>query len=87
MVGDVVQLQVGCTVPADMRVAQSNGMKVDKSMLTGEAEPMKAIADPVADTMSFLESPNVLFMGCNIVDGGGVGIVVATGADNQVRTY
>lgn len=43
---------------------------------------------PVSETVPFLESTNVIFMGSNVVDGSGVGIVIATGADNQVsQTY
>lgn len=41
VVGDCVVLQTGNRVPADIRVASSAGMKIDKSMLTGETEPMK----------------------------------------------
>jgi sodium/potassium-transporting ATPase subunit alpha len=82
VVGDIVHLQTGSRVPSDIRVASSNGMKVDKSMLTGEAEPMRVTADPLAETTTYLEASNMLFMGSNIVEGSGVGVVVATGKDN-----
>lgn len=41
VVGDIVVLETGSRVPSDIRVISSNGMKVDKSMLTGESEPMR----------------------------------------------
>ncbi len=41
VVGDIVVLETGSRVPSDIRVISCNDMKVDKSMLTGESEPMR----------------------------------------------
>ena len=38
-----------------------------------------------SDKVSFLEASNIVFMGCNVVEGEGTGIVIATGPNNQVR--
>ena len=45
-VGDVVALAAGMKVPADVRVASVSGLKVDNSMLTGEAEPVRLVSEP-----------------------------------------
>lgn len=84
VVGDTVVLQAGSRVPADIRVASSVGMKVDKSLLTGESEPLKVTSEVVPDTVPFLESSNIIFMGSSVVEGSGIGIVIASGADNQL---
>eukprot|EP00953_Heterococcus_sp_UTEX-ZZ885_P025254 13729-Heterococcus_DN1.PRE.1 len=64
VVGDLVVLQTGGKVPADIRAITSHNLRVDKSLLTGEAEPCKA--------------SNILLMGCNVVEGEGTGLVIAT---------
>ncbi|KAG5178108.1 E1-E2 ATPase-domain-containing protein [Tribonema minus] len=84
VVGDVVLVQTGCSVPADLRVTRAAGLKVDKSMLTGEAEPVRATAERAHDGTSLLQASNTLLMGTNVVEGEGVGIVIASGADNQL---
>ncbi len=107
MVGDIVVLQTGNIVPADMRVVSSTSMKADKSLLTGEAYPMRYVvcngaqckcfhvfmvhnrvmSEPVAETVSYLEAKNILFMGYHIVDGNGIGLVLATGRYTQVGSH
>lgn len=84
VVGDVVRLESGIRVPADIRIVSSADLKVDKSMLTGENEPVKLISDPVSKTTAMLQAVNMVFMGCNIVEGQGMGVVVATGDNNQL---
>ena len=83
--GDVVVLEQGSRVPADIRVILSHGLKVDKSMLTGESKPAKITSDPDKSTDgTMLRAANICFMGCTVVEGEGRGIVIATGANNQL---
>ena len=85
VVGDVTVLEQGSRVPADIRVILSHGLKVDKSMLTGESKPAKITSDPDKTTDSnMLRAANICFMGCTVVEGEGRGIVIATGADNHL---
>ncbi len=59
--------------------------QVDKSLLTGESKPVKVTADPDRSPgATMLHATNICFMGCNVVEGQGVGFVIATGADNQL---
>lgn len=83
-VGDIVLLQTGKRVPADMRLISTAGLKLDKSMLTGEFEPSRASSAPGEPSCSYLESTNIAFMGCNVVEGEGNGMVIAVGKDNQL---
>eukprot|EP01038_Epipyxis_sp_PR26KG_P006569 gene6569-9029_t len=87
VVGDLAVLTIGVRVPADVRIAVSSDLKVDKSLLTGEVEPMRVTGDTMSNpNISILESNNVVFMGCNIVEGEGNGIVIATGANTQLSS-
>ena len=84
VVGDICSLQAGMKIPADVRIFQVSSLRVDTSMLTGEQEPMKLTVEPADKATSMLQSTNTGFMGCNIVEGEGRGVVVATGKDTQL---
>eukprot|EP01042_Synura_sphagnicola_P000588 gene588-637_t len=84
VVGDIVNLETGLRVPSDMRILSCSNLKIDKSMLTGESEPVRLTDEKVDAAVSMLEAPNMAFMGCNVVEGEGVGIVLATGPKNQL---
>ncbi|KAJ1956246.1 hypothetical protein IWQ62_005346, partial [Dispira parvispora] len=77
VVGDVVHLSYGNKVPADVRVIECNDLKFDKSVLTGENDPIKATVDSTDE--SYLESRNIGLMGTLITNGNGRGVVVSTG--------
>ena len=77
--GDVVHLQTGNKVPADMRLINHSGdIRFDRSILTGEPEEIEGAVDMTDD--NFLESRNIAPMGTMVVNGNGVGIVVLTGS-------
>ncbi|KAK9716972.1 hypothetical protein K7432_006518 [Basidiobolus ranarum] len=81
VVGDIVYLSYGNKVPADARVISCSDMKFDKSVLTGESDPVNATVDMTDE--NYLESKNIALMGTLITNGEGMGIVVSTG-DNTV---
>lgn len=77
--GDIVHLQIGNKVPADLRLLSHSGdIRFDRSVLTGESDEIEGAID-MTDP-SFLESRNIAFMGTLVVNGSGVGVVVLTGA-------
>jgi len=80
-VGDIVDIQFGDRIPADVRVIESKGFKVDNSSLTGESEPQ--LRTPEYTHENPLETKNLAFFSTNAVEGTMKGIVVNTG-DNTV---
>ncbi|MGA3487650.1 cation-translocating P-type ATPase [Micromonosporaceae bacterium DT55] len=82
--GDVVLLESGERVPADLRLLEVNGLQVDESMLTGEVLPVtKQVNRLPADTLS-AERTNIAFSGTLVTAGRGRALVVATGADTEL---
>lgn len=82
VVGDLVELQAGCTVPADIRVIDASGLKVDNSPITGESDPQTKMPKCTSDNP--LETANLAFFSTNVVEGRGRGIVVACGDDTLI---
>jgi Mg2+-importing ATPase len=78
--GDVVSLRVGDIVPADVRLLEAIGLECDESILTGESALAAKHVAAGAATASPLDLPSCAFMGTVVRDGGGRGVVVATGA-------
>lgn len=77
--GDVVILEVGDRVPADLRLASVLNLRIDESALTGESVPVAKTVEPVDPETPLAERSNMAFMGTVVVNGRGVGVVVATG--------
>merc|ERR1711910_14821 len=79
--GDIVEVKFGDRVPADLRVIEARGFKVDNSSLTGESEPQARTPEFTHDNP--LETKNLAFFSTNAVEGTAVGMVVNIG-DNTV---
>ena len=85
--GDVVLLSAGDRIPADCRVLESIGLRVEESALTGESQPVEKSAAPLPDTGQELPPSacsNLVFMGANVVYGRGRAVVITTGMDTQM---
>jgi len=80
-VGDIVEIKFGDRVPADVRVIEARGFKVDNSSLTGESEPQ--FRSPEFSAENPLETKNLAFFSTNAVEGTCKGIVISIG-DNTV---
>nr|CDJ80854.1 ATPase and Haloacid dehalogenase hydrolase domain containing protein [Haemonchus contortus] len=81
VLGDIVEISGGDKVPADIRIFQARGLKVDNSSLTGESEPQTR--SPEFTHNNPLESKNVAMFSTNVLEGSGRGVVILT-ADNTV---
>merc|ERR1711953_759970 len=79
--GDIVEIKFGDRVPADLRVIEARGFKVDNSSLTGESEPQTR--SPEFTNENPLETRNLAFFSTNAVEGTCIGMVVNIG-DNTV---
>ncbi|RLP72596.1 HAD family hydrolase [Mycetocola manganoxydans] len=82
--GDVVLVESGERIPADMRLIEANALRLDESMLTGEsvAATKRSAAVPVDSPSG--ERSNMAFSGTFVTSGRGVGVVTATGARTQL---
>jgi len=79
--GDIIEVKFGDRVPADIRVLEARGFKVDNSSLTGESEPQARGPEKTHDNP--LETKNLAFFSTNAVEGTAKGMVVNIG-DNTV---
>ena len=85
VVGDVVLLAAGDSVPADGRIIAASSLQIDESALTGESVPAsKGVETPDGDGLSPGEQSDMAFMHTPVTHGSGVMVVTATGADTQV---
>ncbi|XP_045476480.1 sodium/potassium-transporting ATPase subunit alpha-B-like [Harmonia axyridis] len=82
VVGDLVELFAGSTIPADIRVIDSASLKVDNSSITGESDPQSKY--PKCTSENPLETANLAFYSTNIVEGRGRGIVISCGDDTLI---
>lgn len=77
--GDIIHLNEGDKVPADVRIIHAANIRSDESLLTGESEPIAKQTAALAGTKEIYEQSNILFSGAFIVAGEATGVVVRTG--------
>lgn len=83
--GDLVILEAGRYVPADLRLIKTINLKIEESVLTGESVPVEKEADVLIDESSSLgDRKNMAFMSTNVAYGRGLGLVVATGMQTEI---
>ncbi|GBF34602.1 zinc and mercury transporting ATPase [Desulfocucumis palustris] len=82
--GDIVLLEQGDGVPADLRIIEASCLELEESALTGEPYPVAKSAGHIADCIPLLNCSNLVFMGTNVTRGRGAGIVTATGMNTEV---
>ena len=82
--GDIVLLEAGNRVPADLRLIESMGVFVEESTLTGESVPVEKDAGYVEEREADNSSKNMAYMSTYVTRGRGRGVVVATGMDTKV---
>lgn len=75
--GDIILLSEGDKIPADSRLIETAGLKINNASLTGESEPMLMSHEVFKG--DFIESPNIAFAGTTVVSGSGLAVVFATG--------
>ncbi|MCD7770739.1 MAG: calcium-translocating P-type ATPase, PMCA-type [Oscillospiraceae bacterium] len=89
VVGDVVILEAGDAVPADLRILSSASLKAEEAALTGESVPVNKFIDIInlrdgEKDVLLGDRKNMLYMGSTVVYGRGTAVVTATGMDTEM---
>lgn len=82
--GDIVLLEAGDKVPADLRVLEARGLAAQEAILTGESVPVEKDQTPVAADAALGDRRSMLWSGTLVTQGTARGLVVATGADTEI---
>ena len=82
--GDIVVLEEGDVITADLRLVETSRLQVDESALTGESVPVDKSESPVAADTPLAERSSMTFKGTSVTRGSGEGVVVATGMATEL---
>ncbi len=81
--GDLVLLNAGNIVPADIRLTTATDLMIDEAALTGESEPVAKIIKCLPEETVITDRKNMAFMGTHVISGQGQGLVVAIGMNTE----
>src|SRR6478752_3458050 len=82
--GDVVLLESGDKVPADLRLADAKNFRTEEAALTGESVPAEKSTDAVSENATVGDRESMAFSGTMVVSGRATGLVVATGSETEL---
>jgi Ca2+-transporting ATPase len=82
--GDIVLLEAGDRIPADARLVEAANLSVDESILTGESVPVQKFIAPIEGEATVADMGNMVHMGCPVVNGRGLAVVIATGMNTEI---
>ena len=82
--GDLVLLEAGDRVPADLRLVKARSLRIDEAILTGESVPTDKATRPAAISASLGDRSSMAFSGTFVATGQGTGIAMATGAASEL---
>lgn len=82
--GDIVAIEAGDMITADVRLISASKLQADESALTGESLAVNKAPDPLPADTILAERRNMLFKGTAVTRGSGEGVVVATGLDSEL---
>lgn len=84
VIGDIVILDEGRIVPADLRIIEAKNLKIDESSLTGESLPVSKHVSPLKEKTALADQKNMAFMSTSVVYGRGEGIVTSIGMKTEI---
>jgi P-type Ca2+ transporter type 2C len=82
--GDLIVLEEGQKVPADIRLSETYNLEVSEASLTGESTPVKKDSKELSGIVILAERINMLFSGTTVETGKGIGIVIGTGMNTEI---
>src|SRR6056297_4200941 len=84
VIGDIVVLEEGDKVPADLRIIESYNLKTNDVSLTGESLPQEKNSNTMKEEVSLADRENMAYLGTNVASGSAKGVVIATGMDTEM---
>lgn len=84
VVGDVVKIEAGRQVPADIRLSVVRGLQINESALTGESLPVEKVNKTYQNERLMAERRNIAYMSTEAMKGQGEGVVIATGMNTEL---
>ncbi|MCI9234321.1 MAG: HAD-IC family P-type ATPase [Bacilli bacterium] len=84
VIGDLINLESGDKISADIRLIHTSNLTVDEAFLTGESIATIKCSEPITNESPITEQKNMGFAGSTVLSGRGTGIVVATGKDTEL---
>lgn len=84
VVGDIVRLNAGTIIPADLRIVESKDLFLNQSVFTGESVLIEKTTINSVESKEIFNINNICLMGTSVVSGKGTGIVIATGFDTYL---
>ena len=82
--GDIILLEEGDKVPADVRIIESFNLKTNDVSLTGESLPQNKHSNTISDDSTLGDQENIAFLGTTVASGSAKGVVVATGMNTEM---
>ncbi len=82
--GDIIMLETGYLIPADARIITSHNLMVDESSFTGESQAVCKQPDTLPADTPLSDRHNMVYSGCMVCYGHGLGIVCATGTNTEL---
>jgi len=82
--GDIVLLEAGDKVPADLRLLRAHGLQIQEAILTGESLAVDKLTEPVGADVALGDRSCMAFSGTTVTGGQGQGVVVATGDSTEI---
>lgn len=82
--GDLVKVKAGDRVPADIRLLEASGLRLDQAALTGESLPVGKDPDAVEEETELADRRCMIYSGSMVTNGQGVGVVAVTGSDTEL---
>lgn len=82
--GDIVYIEEGDSVPADLRVIEQSQLSTNDFALTGESNPTRKFEQAVENEVELADRRNMVFMGTTVAQGHGFGVVIGTGMNTEL---
>ncbi|MDH4943865.1 HAD-IC family P-type ATPase [Sulfurimonas sp. C5] len=84
VVGDIIQLEAGDRVLADIRIIKAHGLSAEEAILTGESDTVEKTPESVGENVTIADRSSMVFAGTTIASGIGLGVVVETAKKTEL---